>query len=150
ARSLDLGDRQAVRRFFGLPVGVSLTANLGRQLSEHEWQQLVVDLRETFDARGRVREEGAFRQWTNGNLQVMVEPTPDGNQVRMRTFKQDGPLYIGMGLGLIVLSIIGLGTKLAVGGEVMNLLGRFLPVMFIGTGMAVFGAVRLPGWARLR
>src|SRR4051812_35224004 len=58
ARSVDSADRYTVRRLLGLPVGVGLTASLGRTLSESEWQQLIVDLRETFDARGSVRDEG--------------------------------------------------------------------------------------------
>jgi hypothetical protein len=150
ARSLDLGDRQSVRRLFGLPIGVGLTANLGRQLSEQEWQRLVVDLRETFDARGRVHEEGVFRQWTNGNLQVLVEPTADGNQVRMRTFKQDGPLYIGMGLGLVGLAVAAFAARYLAGADAAHLLQRFLPVAVIGAGLSAFGAIRLPGWARER
>lgn len=150
ARSIDLADRRTDRRLLGLPVGVGLTADLGRKLSDEEWQRLVVDLRETFDARGRVREEGSFRQWTNGNLQVLVEPTADGNQVRMRTFKQDAQLFIGMGLALVALGIVAFGAKFVAGGEVPSLLSRFLPLVFIGTGLAAYGALRLPLWARER
>jgi hypothetical protein len=150
ARSVDLADRRTVRRFLGLPIGVGLTANLGRQLTDEEWQRLIVDLRETFDARGRVRDEGAFRQWTNGNLQVLVEPSAEGNQIRMRTFKEDSRLYIGMGLGLIALAVIGFAGKIVAGTDVPTILGKFIPLSFIGTGMVAFGALRLPGWARQR
>jgi hypothetical protein len=150
ARSLDLADRQTVRRLFRLPIGVSLTANLGRQLSEPEWQRLVVDLRETFDARGRVREEGAFRQWTNGNLQVMIEPTPEGNQVRLRTFRQDSQMFIGVGFGFVALAGVAFVAKVMAGVDSAQLLPRLLPLAFIGAGLAAFGALRLPAWARER
>ena len=150
ARSIDLADRETVRRFLGLPIGVGLTANIGRQLTDEEWQRLIVDLRETFDARGKVRDEGAFRQWTNGNLQVLIEPTPEGNQVRMRTLKEDSRFYIGTGLGLIAIAIFGFAGKIVAGAEVPTILGKFIPLSFIGTGLVAFGALRLPGWARER
>jgi hypothetical protein len=150
ARSIDLSDRETGRRFLGLPIGVGLTANIGRQLTDEEWQRLIVDLRETFDARGKVREEGAFRQWTNGNLQVLVEPSADGNQIRMRTFKEDSRLYIGMGLGLIALAVFVFAGKIVAGTDVPTILGKFIPLSFMGTGLVAFGALRLPGWARER
>lgn len=150
ARSIDLADRKTTRQLIGLPIGVGVTANLGRKLSDEEWQHLVVDLRETFDARGKVRDEGAFRQWTNGNLQILVEPAPDGSQIRMRTFNQNAQMFVGMGLGLVALAIIGFGAKLVAGGEAANLLQRFLPVALIGGALTGFGALRLPAWARTR
>src|SRR5207248_8953867 len=58
AHGLERGGRVSVRRFLGLPVGVARTVPLQRTLTEAEWERLVVDLRETFDARGRLRSEG--------------------------------------------------------------------------------------------
>jgi DNA-3-methyladenine glycosylase II len=37
-------------------------------LSDDQWDRLVVDLRETFNAAGIVGREGSLRQWRNGNL----------------------------------------------------------------------------------
>jgi hypothetical protein len=150
ARSVDSADRYTVRRLLGLPVGVGLTANLGRKMSDDEWQRLIVDLRETFDARGRIREEGAFRHWSNGNLQVMIEPTPDGNQVRLRTFKEDSRAFIGVGLAFVALAAVAFGAKVIAGADLANTMQRVLPLLFIGAGMAGFGALRLPAWARER
>jgi hypothetical protein len=150
ARSVDSADRYTVRRLLGLPVGVGLTANLGRTMSDDEWQRLIVDLRETFDASGRVQQEGAFRQWTNGNLQVLIEPTPDGNQVRLRTFKEDARAFIGIGLAFIALAIVAFASKVVAGADVANTMQRILPLGFIGAGLAAFGAFRLPAWARER
>ena len=36
-------------------------------------------------ARGHLSEEGPFRQWTNGNLQALLEPTESGQQLRLKT-----------------------------------------------------------------
>jgi hypothetical protein len=150
ASSVDLGDRQTIRRMLGLPIGVGLTAKLGRRLSDEEWQRLVVDLRETFDARGSVREEGAFRQWTNGNLQVLLEPTPDGNQIRLRTSKEDARAFVGIGLAFIALAVVAFAGKVIGGADLANTLQRVLPLGFIGGGLAMFGAIRVPRWASER
>src|ERR1044071_6273415 len=89
--------RATVRRFLGFPIGVGRTVSLDKKLTDEQWEQLVVDLRETFDARGRLRDEGNFRQWTNGNLQALLEPTASGHQLRLKTLKGDA--YSGMAFG---------------------------------------------------
>lgn len=150
ARSVDSADRYTVSRFLGLPIGVGVTARLGRRLSDDEWQRLIVDLRDTFDARGSVREEGAFRQWTNGNLQVLLEPTDDGNQVRLRTSKEDARAFIGLGLAFLAIAVVAFASKVIAGAEAANTMQRILPLGFIGVGLAAFGAVRVPRWARER
>lgn len=73
------------RTFVGLPVGVSRTVQLNRHLSDEEWERFIVDLRETFNARGVVKTQGSLRQWTNGNLQALLEPTATGHRIRLRT-----------------------------------------------------------------
>src|SRR5687767_272399 len=57
ANALDKPGRPTSRSFLGLPIGVGRTIELGRRLSDDEWDRLVVDLRETFDARGTIRQE---------------------------------------------------------------------------------------------
>ena len=69
ARSLDQAGRAASQRFMGLPIGVGRTIEFDRPLSDSDWERLVADLRETFEARCTGRYDGPFRQWTNGNLQ---------------------------------------------------------------------------------
>ncbi|HUF75522.1 MAG TPA: hypothetical protein VMM35_04555, partial [Longimicrobiales bacterium] len=72
ARSVGSGSASPRRTLVGLPIGVGRTVELDRPLTDDEWQQLVVELRETFDARGRLTDEGAFKQWTNGNLEILL------------------------------------------------------------------------------
>src|SRR2546425_8392593 len=85
ARAVDVRLGAASRTILGLPIGVSRTVNLNRRLSDEEWERLVVQLREVFNARGRTRSEGSLRQWTNGNLQVLLEPTETGHRLRFGT-----------------------------------------------------------------
>lgn len=149
AKSIDQLGRPTSRKFLGLPIGVARTIDLDRRLSDTEWEQLVVDLRETFDARGAVKQEGSFRQWTNGNLQALVEPTPTGHRVRLRTVKGDSrALMIGGASMLGVAAVTWLAAVFGgAGGEAIMPVGQ---LGLMGAGMFAFGALRLPGWARRR
>src|SRR5215217_4781652 len=91
---------QATRKFLGLPIGVGRTVELDRNLSNEEWERLVVDLRQTFDARGVIRQEGSLRSWTNGNLQVLLEPTSTGQRLRFKTVKGSAEGLIGGGIAI--------------------------------------------------
>ena len=106
AQALDIRRETAARTFLGLPIGVARTVSLNRWLTDPEWERLVVQLRDVFNARGTTRSDGSLRQWTNGNLQVLLEPTETGHRLRF--------------------------------------------LLATGMAMIVNGALRLPGWARLR
>jgi hypothetical protein len=150
ARSIERAGPPATRTFMGLPVGVSRTVELGRRLTEEEWERLVVDLRETFDARGVVRTDGSFRQWTNGNLQALLEPTAKGHRLRLRTYKADARLLMTMGMagavsaGLVILSSVAGGVATHGGW------GKAAALAVLGLGLYALGAARLVGWARTR
>jgi hypothetical protein len=145
---LDRQETPTSRRFLGLPLGVGRTVDLGRRMSDEEWERLVVDLRETFDARGTVRQEGAFRQWTNGNLQALVEPTPTGHRIRLRTTNASlRALMIG---GLGMLGIAGATSVAAMLTGVGEMAVTVTQLGVMGAGMFALGAARVPGWARLR
>jgi hypothetical protein len=137
------------RRFLGLSIGVGRTIELDRKLSEDEWERLVVDLRETFDARGIVRREGSFREWTNGNLQALLEPTANGDRIRLRTVKGDARAWIRG--GLVTLGIAAV-TAIAglVGGSNHHYLTWAVEIAVLAAGQFAIGAIGLPGWARLR
>lgn len=149
ARALDGERRPATRRFLGLPIGVGRSMELPRRLSEAEWEHLVIDLRQTFDAHGTVRSDGPFRQWTNGNLHVLLEPSGAGHRLRLQTFKGSAFQYLTAGFAtaglsgilLVALTLLGRGGDAVPAATLMGLLG---------IGLAGFGALQLPGWARRR
>ena len=146
ARGLDRAGSPAGRRFLGLPVGVGRTVELQRRLTDAEWDQLVVDLRETFDARGTVRIDGTLRQWTNGNLQALLEPTPGGHRLRLRTLNGNARnlMFSGLavtGIALGPLIVAAYTTSLA------NALSVFAPYALIGATLFGLGALRIPRWA---
>lgn len=150
ARALDRGEHSFVRRMLGLPVGVGRTVELGRTLTDAEWDRLVVGLRETFDARGTVRVDGSLRQWTNGNLQILLEPSENGDRLRMRTMNANLRSAVITGL-----AVLAAGGSLMALGLARSLLdpGAWAAIGFlttVGAGFATWGALRLPGWARTR
>src|SRR5258705_12577768 len=49
---------------------------------------------------GRTRSEGSLRQWTNGNLQVLLEPTETGHRLRFGTVHGGARAAIGMGFAV--------------------------------------------------
>lgn len=151
AKSIELGGRATSRTFLGLPVGVGVSVELGRKLTDDEWERVVVDLRETFDARGKQSREGSLRQWTNGNLHALLEPGATGHRIRLRTVKGDARgLIVG---GLSMLGFAGAVTSAALlrgGVDDRGLIMALLTLATMGVGMVASGGLRLPGWARLR
>jgi hypothetical protein len=107
------------RRFMGLPIGVGRTVEFDRPLSDSDWERLVADLRETFEARGMVRYDGPFRQWTNGNLQALVEPTPSGHRLRLQTVKGNSRALMTGGIAALGVASATL-IPVAVAGSLSN------------------------------
>ncbi len=148
--ALDHAGRPASRSFLGLPIGVGRTIQLGRNLTDAEWERLVVDLRDTFDARGTVRQDGALRQWTNGNLQALLEPTANGHRLRLRTLKGNARSLMGTGLAMLGITVVMVLTNLVAGAGLAEAARPIAFLSALGLGMLGAGAVGVPGWARLR
>lgn len=151
ALSLEMAGKPGSRTFMGLPLGVGRTVELDRPLSDADWERLVADLRETFEASGTVKYDGPFRQWTNGNLQALVEPTPTGHRLRLQTVSGDSRALMTGGIAAVGVAS-ATAIALAVAGSLGNA-GSIVGVGFMGLmglGMFAVGALRLPAWARRR
>ena len=137
------------RTSLGMPIAVGRIVDLPRAPTDREWELLVGELRETFNAQGKVGSSGSIRQWTNGNLHAYIEPTEAGYRLRLGTRKGSAPAMnmagiAGMGFGMVML------IPLLLTGELYL---TSLPPMLIGAmGAAAFlsNLVRLPRWARQR
>jgi hypothetical protein len=141
------------REFLWTTIGVGQTAHLDRTLTDAEWARLVVDLRETFDARGHLSEEGPFRQWTNGHLQALLEPTESGQQLRLKTQKGDAAATLATGA-----VFMGLAPAMLLLGTVLDPVTSspfFAPLAAgffatVGALMYAGNRVRLSKWAATR
>jgi hypothetical protein len=149
ARSLDQGGRVVSRTFMGLPIGVGRTVEFDQPLSDGDWEALVADLRTTFEARGAVRYDGPFRQWTNGNLQALLEPTVSGHRLRLQTVKGDARGLMTTGALALGASAV-LGVAVAAGLSDPGTLSMVGLTAVFGLGMFGAGGFRVSGWARRR
>src|SRR5215510_10440606 len=149
AHALDVRVGAQSRTFLGLPIGVSRTVNLNRRLTDEEWERLVVQLRDVFNARGRTRADGSLRQWTNGNLQVLLEPTATGHRLRFGTVHGAARGAIGAGfVTLGVSAVVAIVT--ALNGTFASAIPGMTFLAAAGAGFIASGALRLPRWARIR
>jgi hypothetical protein len=149
AALVDLPARAITQRLAGLPLAVERVVPLPRPLTDAEWERLVVDLRETFDARGATRQEGSLRQWTNGNLQALLEPADVGYRLRLRTRKGNAPgLMIG-GAVFGVIGALGFTGVLAVGTDVGAMFATGA-LMISGLATLLGTGVALLPWAKRR
>ena len=154
AKGVERGDLVPTqqRTYAGLPVGVSRTIELGRTVSDAEWERLVVALRETFQARGTMVTEGSLRHWSNGNLQALLEPTATGHRLRLQTRKGDAGLMFGLGLGTALMGgVIGIAFALST-VPLHTTHPWWLPTLFGAVGLALIArpVLTLPKWARTR
>ena len=149
ARALDARGQSSTYSILGLPLGVGRTVELPRRLSDREWEHLVGRLREVFRATGTVHSFGSVREWRNGNLHVVLEPTDTGERLRLHTMS--GQARANMVGGAIS---VGFSAALAAATAVAGQAGRALPgIVFlglVGVGMMASGALRLPSWSRRR
>jgi hypothetical protein len=148
AQSLDRPSGPA-HTLLGFPVGVERTVALNRPLTDREWELLVVELREVFHARGTVRTEGSLREWRNGNLHALIEPTATGYRLRLGTFKGDARLSVTVG-GLMLGMSAAMSIVVASGGRLAEAAVGIMAFAAIGAAFVANGTLRLPSWARLR
>jgi hypothetical protein len=151
ALSLSAGEAKPTQRFLGMTTGVGHTVHLARKLTDEEWERFIVEVRETFNARGTMTSQGSLKQWSNGNLQVLLEPTDAGHRVRFKTVKGDAPGTLGVGLVMSAVSVIGEMTAVLTG--VAHDVGLVASLGFLGAmgiGAAATTALRLPRWVSAR
>ena len=51
----------SMQKHLGQTIGARRSVDLPRLLTQEEWHELVVDLRQTFDAKGKLSDEGPLR-----------------------------------------------------------------------------------------
>ncbi|MDX1393023.1 MAG: hypothetical protein R3195_01485 [Gemmatimonadota bacterium] len=139
-------ERLPRRTMLGSPVTVGRVVDLPRDMTDREWQILVADLRQTFDAKGEVSSEGGVREWSNGNLHAVLERTESGHRLRMGTRKGNAPeiaMTGAVGIGMSIFMSIAMISAGKVGIELI------LPAFFAiaGTLALLANVLGLPRWA---
>lgn len=139
------------RRYLGAPLGVGERVDLPRKLTDEEFDSLVTLLRDTFQAQGKVRMDGPYREWRNGNLVFSLEPRGEGERLRMMSRKSNGEALPTIGAALLGLAgALGVAGFLGSPGKMAELLPIIgMNVALGGTAFAV-GQFRLRQWAGRR
>ena len=151
ALSLSRSEAKSTQRFLAMTTGVGHTVHLARKLTDEEWERFIVEVRETFNARGTMTSQGSLKQWSNGNLQVWLEPTETGHRVRFKTVKGTAPATVGGGLVITTAGAIGEITAVLTGvAHDLGLVASFGVLGAIGIGAVAATALRLPRWATTR
>jgi len=144
----DVGTTE-IRRFLGLPLRIERNVKLRRRFSEEEWEQVVADLQEIFDAAGVLSEDGSLRQWSNGRLEVVLEVNAITQRLRLRTFKGHALVVTGAGSGICGGALGALGSTLLNGSTPdMRLVTILAIVAVAGAAIVAAMAFRLTSWAR--
>lgn len=140
-----------VRKHLGIPIGVSRSIELPDTFSDQDWEHLVVDLRKTFRAKGTIKQEGSLREWSNGNLQALVEPTPSGYELRLETKKGNMIGFLYGGLGYIFLAFLMLFV-LTLDPDNSKTFAFLMSGLFGVLGVSALAAIGFtqPRWARNR
>jgi hypothetical protein len=145
AAALDRAGRRVPRRkLLGMPVGVGLVVDLPRAPTDREWEILVSELRQTFEAKGRVESHGDLRSWTNSRLHAHVEPTPTGYRLRLGTLKSNAFIMDAAGFAGLVIG----GFTLVTSG--LADLAEPMIMATMGAAAIVANRIRIPPWARTR
>lgn len=137
------------RTYLGAPVSVSRVVDLPRAPTDREWEQLVVELRQTFGAQGKQSSQGSLRSWINGNLHALVEPTDTGYHLRMGTTKGDAVAAGRLGIAMLTVALL-MGLFFLMIGELDGDASPALLIAIVGIAALAFNAMRLPSWARTR
>ena len=144
----DVGTTE-IRRFLGLPLRIERNVKLRRRFSEDEWEQVVAELQEIFDAAGVVTEDGSLRQWSNGHVEVVLEVNAITQRIRLRTFKGRALVWTGAGSGICGAASGALVSTLLRGSTPDTRAVTILAMLAVaGATMVAATALRLGSWAR--
>jgi hypothetical protein len=150
AASLDArGSQDPVKRMLRMPVALSRVVALPRAATNREWELLVAELRNIVSAPGVATSSGGLREWAYGDLHVCVEPTAEGEQLRLSTSNDTA-----MGLTVLAGTVGGAGLFISAMVAAAGKPEKALLALgfFGGIALATFGANvwLLPRWARER
>jgi hypothetical protein len=134
------------RHVMGMPASVGRSVDLPRAPTDLEWERFVGEMRETFLAQGTLAGHGRIREWSNGNLHAVIEPTQTGTRLRMATTKSEAAAWATMGISVIIVAVIMAVAMLAKGKTGLEMIVPALFALF-GVGGLGFNALSLQRWA---
>lgn len=139
------------RKLLGLPIAVSDEVELERQLSDEEWNALVRTAQELFSAPGRISQENTARQWANGRLAVVLEPSVGGHRLRLTTLNSHARrMIIGGLVTLGAAATVSMAPTVSGDPTLFANLDGMGVLALIGAAMLGRGVYGLRRWAERR
>jgi hypothetical protein len=124
ARSLDREVEESFeKRLLGMKISAAHAIRVEGPFTGEDWQALVADCRSTFEAKGKVNETSGLREWSNGNLHVLVEPAGNDAIIRMRTVHGAAQRMAGAGMAMTIAVAVMLFTAFSEGRAFGDLYG---------------------------
>ena len=151
ARSLDRDVEETFeKRVLGVKISAAHAIRIEGPFSDQDWQALVADCRTTFEAKGKVHDAAGLREWSNGNLHVLVEPAGEDVIVRMRTHNGQAQSMMGGSIAVVLAMLVMLLSAFAEGPSTQDLFGKV--ILFFGALFAAgaFSYTRIRRWAQTR
>lgn len=151
ALEIDQATLPAPQVHYGVPISAAHVVHLRRMLEPDEWDRFVVRLRDTFDATGTVRTEGSLQTWSNGFLNVLLEPLEDGARLRFQSVHGESKGYIegGVAFGASGLFLLGFFLLLGIFGSKpvpLPLVGMSASLPAFGAAMWAAGRSKAARW----
>lgn len=136
------------KRMLGFPAEVRRTRFIPGPVTDEAWEQMVAELRRTFDQPGVAGEVGRVREWTTqvhrrrgAAVRVSLDPVEGGTRVTIeQTLRSSALPFVIMSAAYAGMTLF-LGTLLATGvfepGE------GFVVVLFAALAVLMFGGSRI-------
>ena len=151
ARSLDRDVEETFeKRLLGVKISAAHAIRIEGPFTDHDWHALVADCRSTFKAKGKVHDHVGTREWSNGNLHVLVEPAGEDVIVRMRTHNGQAQQFMGIGIAIAVSIFVGLGSTFDSSSLTGDPLGNLMLLFGAVFAFSAFLYTRIRRWAQTR
>lgn len=138
------------RKHFWLPIEIGRTVELPHGLTGDEWDQLLTDLRTTFDVRGKTNETGTVRQWTGGGVRAVLTRTEHGERFQLHSFRRQGVVMLWTAVASFNVAIVSFFFPLVGLSDDVAFVQTATLAAIAGVGIVAATAQRLKAWARLR
>lgn len=151
ARSLDREVEETFeKRLLGVKISAAHAIRVEGSFSEADWQALVADLRSTFEAKGKLNQTSGLREWSNGNLHVLVEPAGGDTIIRMRTVNGGAQRMGAAGMAMTFAMVIMMMSAFPEARSTGDLFGTVMLVFAALFGAGALLVTRIRGWSRTR
>jgi hypothetical protein len=147
AATLSIPSATERRNRLGVPVSVSRTVLLARLPVDYEWELLLTELRSTFGVLGKDGSKGNIREWTDGTLFAVIEPTETACRIRCGSSRPGAVLLNGAGFALILAAATMLLAMIMT--DDLTAARALLPLTIgaAGVGTILYNGNRLKRWA---